>query len=48
MREILASVTSKGQVTIPAEVRKLLHVSANDKVAFIVEDDKVRHQKRGA
>ncbi len=48
MKEVLASVTTKGQVTIPVEVRKLLGVSAHDKLAFIVEDDQVRLQRRGS
>lgn len=30
-----ATVTSKGQVTIPASVRAALQVSAGDKVTFI-------------
>lgn len=30
-----ATVTSKGQITIPAEVRKALHVKAGDRVNFV-------------
>ncbi len=37
-----ASLTSKGQVTIPAEVRRRLHLHPGARVGFIVEDDKVR------
>lgn len=48
MKEVLASVTTKGQVTIPVEGRKLLGVSAHDKLDFIVEDDQVRLQRRGS
>jgi len=48
MKELLASVTSKGQVTIPAEVRRLLGVEPHDKVAFIVEEDQVRLTRRGS
>jgi antitoxin PrlF len=40
--EFVRTVTQKGQVTIPAEVRKLLGVSPHDKVAFVVEDRQVR------
>jgi AbrB family looped-hinge helix DNA binding protein len=40
--EFVRTVTQKGQVTIPAEVRKLLGVSPHDKVAFVVEDKRVR------
>ena len=37
-REIVSTVTSKGQVTIPAEVRKHLGIKTGDKIAFIVEE----------
>jgi antitoxin PrlF len=30
-----ATVTSKGQITIPAEVREALHVDAGDRVEFV-------------
>lgn len=42
MREIVASVTQRGQVTIPAEVRRLLGIRPRDKVAFAIDDDQVR------
>jgi len=29
-----AAVTSKGQITIPAEIRKLMNLSPKDKVVF--------------
>lgn len=38
---MLATVTTKGQVTIPKEIRDLLHIRSNDKVDFIVEGDRV-------
>ena len=37
-----SSLTSKGQVTIPVEIRRLLGLGPHDKVAFIVEDHQVR------
>jgi antitoxin PrlF len=37
--EALATVTSKGQITIPVEVRRHLGLKAHDRVAFVVEDD---------
>jgi AbrB family looped-hinge helix DNA binding protein len=37
-REIWASVTERGQVTIPAEVRKALGLGKRDKVIFSMED----------
>ena len=36
MKEILSTVTRKGQVTIPAEVRRHLGVKTNEKVAFVL------------
>ena len=41
MREITASVTERGQVTIPAEVRKALGIKARDKVSFVIDDGTV-------
>jgi hypothetical protein len=32
MREIVSTITSKGQVTIPAEIRKQLGVTTGDKL----------------
>ena len=37
-----ARVMSKGQVTIPKNIRTALGVSAGDRVTFIVEDGSVR------
>ena len=34
------TVTQKGQVTIPVEVRRLLHLKKGDQVKFIVGKDK--------
>ncbi|HVC33030.1 MAG TPA: AbrB/MazE/SpoVT family DNA-binding domain-containing protein [Chloroflexota bacterium] len=48
MRELLSSVTTKGQVTIPVEVRRILGVGPHDKVAFLVEDDRVRIERTGS
>ncbi len=36
-----SNVTSKGQVTIPSHVRRLLGVKPHDKVMFIVRDSHV-------
>lgn len=36
-----SSLTSKGQVTIPVEIREQLGFHAGDKVGFLVEDDHV-------
>jgi antitoxin PrlF len=41
MKEIISTITSKGQVTIPREVRKELGVGSRDKIAFIIDDGDV-------
>jgi antitoxin PrlF len=38
---MLATVTSKGQVTIPKEIRDLLHIRTNDKLDFVLDGDRV-------
>jgi AbrB family looped-hinge helix DNA binding protein len=40
-KEIFSSVSPKGQVTIPAEIRHMLGVGPRDKVAFRVENGQV-------
>ncbi len=42
MKEILTSVTQRGQVTLPAEVRRLLGLKPYDKVAFTIDNGEVR------
>jgi AbrB family looped-hinge helix DNA binding protein len=39
MKELLMTVTSKGQVTIPAEVRKHLKVKKGQRIALVIEND---------
>ena len=39
MQEIISTITSKGQVTIPAEVRRHLGVGDHDKIAFVLEEN---------
>ena len=36
----LAKITSKGQITIPIMIRKILNLNDGDKVAFIEENGK--------
>jgi antitoxin PrlF len=42
MTEILATMTKRGQITVPAEVRRLLGIKPRDRVAFSIEDSEVR------
>jgi len=42
MKEIVTTMTQRGQVTVPAEVRRRLGLRPRDKVAFAIEDDKVQ------
>jgi antitoxin PrlF len=42
MKEVHSTVTTKGQVTIPIEIRRLLQVQPHDRIAFVVEDEQVR------
>lgn len=39
MQEILMTVTSKGQVTIPASLRRHLNIRKNQKIALVLEAD---------
>lgn len=39
MKEFVATITSKGQITIPIAVRRYLGVSERDKVTFVIDDD---------
>jgi antitoxin PrlF len=48
MRELASTVTRKGQVTIPVEIRRLLNVAPYDRVAFVVEDDRVQLRRTGS
>lgn len=36
-----STLTSKGQVTIPANVRRMLGLKPGDQVAFMVEDGRI-------
>ena len=39
MRQFTTTTTQRNQVTIPAEVRRVLGIKPRDRVAFTVEDD---------
>lgn len=34
-----ATITSKGQITLPKSIRDRLHLTTGDRVAFITEED---------
>lgn len=34
----VSTITSKGQITIPKEIREHLHVQAGDKINFILDE----------
>lgn len=42
MKEITTTMTKRGQVTVPAEVRRLLGLKPRDKVAFEIDNGEVR------
>jgi len=44
----VSTVTSKGQVTIPKEIRETLGVIEGDKLIFLVEGDRVIMRKVGS
>lgn len=49
MKELLTVVTRKGQITVPAEIRKALGLKEGDKVALsLVEPDKLEATLRPA
>ena len=41
MKQIVTTMTQRGQVTVPAEVRRKLGLKARDKVAFKIDDNGV-------
>ena len=42
MTEIIATVSNKYQITLPADVRRRLGVGASDKIAFVLDEEGVR------
>ena len=42
MKEIVASITQRGQVTIPVEVQRILGAKPRGKIAFQIEGNQVR------
>lgn len=48
MKELHSRVTSKGQVTIPIEVRRSLGVGQGDTVVFVFEESGVSLKRSGS
>jgi AbrB family looped-hinge helix DNA binding protein len=42
MQPLTRTITSKGQVTIPEEIRKIFKLAKDRKVKFIVEDGSIK------
>jgi bifunctional DNA-binding transcriptional regulator/antitoxin component of YhaV-PrlF toxin-antitoxin module len=42
MQEIPAAISSKGQITLPVAVQRLLGVGPKGRVVFAIDDDQVR------
>lgn len=42
MKEIVTTITQRSQVTLPAEVRRVLGLKPRDQVAFAVDNGEVR------
>jgi AbrB family looped-hinge helix DNA binding protein len=40
-QEYISTITSKGQVTVPVEIRRALGLKSQDKVVFRIVDDRV-------
>ena len=38
---MLSNVTTKGQVTIPAEIRTRFHIKPNDRVDFFIDGERI-------
>lgn len=48
MSERLTVITRKGQVTIPADIRRALKLKQGDMVAFVLEDDQALLRRSGS
>ena len=48
MTRMYSSVSPKGQVTIPAEIREMLGLKPKDKVEFEVENGQVKVRRAGS
>jgi antitoxin PrlF len=42
MKEFFATITQRGQITVPAEIRRMLGAKTGDKLAFQVDGSEIR------
>jgi AbrB family looped-hinge helix DNA binding protein len=42
MKEVVTTLTQRGQVTVPVEVRRLLGLKPRDRLAFTIDGDEIR------
>lgn len=38
-KELISTVSSKGQITVPVKIRRHLGINSTDKVAFVIKPD---------
>lgn len=48
MKEHMSTVTRKGQVTIPADIRRTLNIGEGNRVAFTMEAGEVKLSRAGS
>ncbi len=45
MRELQVTITERGQVTLPVEIRRRLGLKPRDKVAFVIDEGEIRVER---
>ena len=48
MKELRSRISTKGQATIPVEVRRLLGVGPHDEIGFVIDACEVRLTRAGS
>lgn len=46
--EVVSKITTKGQITLPVEIRRLLGVDFGDQIAFVIKNEQVEVVPRGS